>query len=59
MDSYEAVKMQAFVYLRNIAVDNTMSVIHNKVIQLLVGNVIERAVFARKHHTVISTHLLK
>lgn len=46
-------------YLGNIAVDNAMPVIHNKVIQVLVGNVIKRTIFARKHHAVISAHLLK
>lgn len=51
--------MWAFAYLGNIAVDNTMPVVHNEVIQLLVGNVVKRAVFARKHHAVISAHLLK
>lgn len=52
-------RMQVCAYLGNIAVDNTMPVIHNKVIQLLVGNVIKRSVFAGKYHTVISAHLLK
>ena len=46
-------------YLRNIAVDNAMPVIHNKVIQLLVGNVVKRTVFAWKHHAVIRAHLLQ
>lgn len=36
-----------------------MPVVHNKVIQLPVGNVVKRTVFARKHHAVVSTHLLK
>lgn len=51
--------MEVFAYLGNIAVDDAMPVVHYKVIQLLVGNVIKRTVFARKHHAVISAHLLK
>lgn len=34
-------QLQALAYLWNIAVDNTMPVVHNKVIQLLVGNVVK------------------
>lgn len=57
-DNHDAFPVAAR-YLGDIAVDNTMPVIHNKVIQLLVGNVVKRTVLARKRHAVISAHLLK
>ena len=50
---------KGYVYLRNIAVDDAVPVIHYKVIQFLVRDVIERAVLPRERQAIVTAHLLK
>lgn len=46
-------------YLRNKAVNHTMSVVYDQVPQLINGYVIERPVFVRKPDAFVGTHLPK
>lgn len=46
-------------HLGDVAVDDPVPVVHDEVIQFLVGNVIEGTVFARKGHAVVGAHLLE
>lgn len=47
------------VYLRNEAVNHTMSVVYNQVPQLINGYVIKRPVFVRKPDAFVGAYLAK
>lgn len=47
------------MYLGNVTVNNTMSVINNEVLQFFIRNVLEGAILVRKPDAFIGAHLMK